>query len=99
MNGLKFWVIAFCWLDSTVSTEEPPLELAALVALTVELLFELPPQPAISAAAPSAAHAASQLRCLIHRFMEGYTFSLIKEPCRVCRHSRPLVLARVVSRM
>ena len=98
MNGLKFWVIAFCWLDSTVSTEEPPVA-CPLEPPAAEEELEVPPQPAISAAAPNAAHAASQLCCLIHRFIEEYTFSLIKEPCRVCRHSRPLVLARAVSRM
>jgi hypothetical protein len=63
---LKFWVIAFCWLDSTVSTEEPPA-LPLLEPPEEELELEVPPQPAIRAAAPSAAHAASQLCCLIHR--------------------------------
>jgi hypothetical protein len=53
---LKFWVIAFCWLDSTVSTAElePELELevaAALDAVAVEeLFFELLPLAASRAA-------------------------------------------------
>jgi hypothetical protein len=60
MNGLKFLVIAFCWLDSTVSTEllEPELELEA--ELADELLVVLPPQPAISAATATVAHTASR---------------------------------------
>jgi len=95
---LKFWVIAFCWLDSTVSTEEPPWA-PPLDPPDEELELEVPPQPAIRAAAPSVAHTASHLCWFVHRFIEEYTFSLIKEPCRVCRHSRPLVQARVVSRM
>ena len=99
MNGLKFWVIAFCWLDSTVSTEEPPLAAELEPPEPPEDELDVPPQPAISAAAPSATPATSHRCCLIHRFIEEYTFSLIKESCRVCRHSRPLVQARVVSRM
>ncbi|MGO9892246.1 MAG: hypothetical protein ACLP0L_30710, partial [Solirubrobacteraceae bacterium] len=75
-------MIAFCWLDSTVSTEEP-LELPELLAPPEEEL-EVPPQPAITAAAPSATPAASHRCWLIHRFIEEYTFSLIKESCRVC---------------
>jgi hypothetical protein len=71
MNGLKFFVIAFCWLDSTVSTEE--LEPVVSAALADELLCELPPQPAISAVASSAADAASKPCGLIHRFIEEHT--------------------------
>jgi hypothetical protein len=41
--------------------------------LTVELLCELPPQAASSAAVASIAHAASRLRELIQRFIEEHT--------------------------
>ena len=71
MNGLKFFVIAFCWLDSTVSTAE--LEPVVSAALADELLCELPPQPAISAVATSAAHTAGKPCWLIHRFIEEHT--------------------------
>src|ERR1700733_15517861 len=63
MNGLKFCVIAFCWLDSTVRTAEETSELFVAV-------FELLPQAASSAAAANAVQAAGQRRRLIHRFIE-----------------------------
>jgi hypothetical protein len=67
-------VIAFCWLDSTVSTAELfELEFEALEALTVELLCELPPQAASSAAVPSAAKAASRRCGLTAHFIEEHT--------------------------
>jgi hypothetical protein len=68
-------VIEFCWLDSTVSTAElldddfpfPDFELLLLL-----LLLLLPPQPATRAATQTSAAAATQLRWLIHRFIEDH---------------------------
>src|SRR5947209_84620 len=104
MKGLKFWVMAFCWLDSTVSTAELPPELEAFVALTVELLCELPPQAASSAAVPRTAQAASRRCRLIRRFIAENTSLSAKrlvsrmwtiqvpgaaqDSCRVCGRSR-----------
>jgi hypothetical protein len=42
-------------------------------ALEAELLCVLPPQPAISAEAANAPHAASRPCWLIHRFIEEHT--------------------------
>jgi hypothetical protein len=69
---LKFCVIEFCWLDSTVSTallvgadevfdDEPEL--------VAELLLLLP-HAAKAAAAASAQHAPRAVWLLIHRFIE-----------------------------
>ena len=69
-KGLKFCVIEFCWLDSTVSTA--PLDEPALdddVWDEPELELELPPHPA-SAVAAATAQQASILWLLIHRFIE-----------------------------
>src|ERR1700761_334859 len=76
-NGLKFLVIAFCWLDSTVSTAplpalagwlEPLLEPFELWELEVE--FETPPHAANAAAAASAQHAALSVLYVLLRSIE-----------------------------
>jgi hypothetical protein len=67
-NGLKFLVIEFCWLDSTVSTAELLPELPAFVE------FDVPPQAAIRSAAASREHTAPSCLDLIQRFIEQYTF-------------------------
>src|SRR5579859_6944230 len=74
-KGLKFCVIAFCWLDSTVSTAElPPVDaLAEPPELEVEVEVEVeldPPQAASAATAASAQTAAPSLSYGIRRFME-----------------------------
>ena len=72
MKGLKFWVIEFCWLDSTVSTAElfvPALE--DVVEAPFELVVELvPPQPATTTATASAQPTVlPSFRCVILRLI------------------------------
>jgi hypothetical protein len=57
---LKFCVTEFCWLDSTVSTEElDPVEAAGVADDREPEVedFEPPPQPATAITAATAQHA------------------------------------------